>query len=57
MPSTLVVVIERGLIRVPQGDEHLVRPVDGRYVCTLGDHAGEPCRHAGLVRADTTKHG
>lgn len=52
MPPTLVIVIERGLIRVPCGDEHLVQPVDGRYICTLGDHAGEWCQDAGLVPAD-----
>jgi hypothetical protein len=46
--SSLAVVIEDGHVRPPKLGEHLVELVDGRWVCTLREHAGHPCRK-GLV--------
>ncbi len=52
MPSsTLVVVIERGLIRPPVETAHLIEPADGRYVCILTDHAGDWCQEHGMAPA------
>jgi hypothetical protein len=41
--SRSTIVIEDGYVRAPQPDEHLVRLVDGRWVCVLGEHASLPC--------------
>lgn len=46
--SRQTIVIENGHVRPPQLDEHLVRLIDGRWVCTLGEHAGMAC-HLGLA--------
>lgn len=42
-PRRSTIVIEDGYVRPPRLDEHLVHLIDGRWVCTLGEHAGLPC--------------
>lgn len=46
--TSQTVVIEDGHVRPPRLDEHLVRQEDGRWVCVLGEHAGQEC-HLGLA--------
>lgn len=42
--TSQTVVIEDGYVRPPRLDEHLVRLEDGRWVCVLGEHAGQECQ-------------
>lgn len=42
--TSQTVVIEDGYVRPPRLDEHLVRQEDGRWVCVLGEHAGQECQ-------------
>ena len=42
--TSQTVVIEDGYVRAPRNDEHLVRLVDGHWVCVLGEHAGMACQ-------------
>lgn len=44
MISSLTVVIEDGYVRPPRPDEHLVRLIDGKWVCVLGEHKGMACQ-------------